>query len=93
MEKLLWWILAGKRGGMNRARIINKLADRPYNAHQLSEELDLDYKTIRHHIKILEKNNLVQPTGETYGKLYFLSPKLEENFDVFQKIWEKFDIK
>ena len=53
LEKLLWWLITGKRGGVNRARIIKKLKERPYNAHQLSKELDLDYKTIRHHIKIL----------------------------------------
>jgi DNA-binding transcriptional ArsR family regulator len=55
MEKLLWWLIAGKRGGINRARIIKALADRPYNMHQLSEELNLSYKTVRHHVKILEK--------------------------------------
>ena len=93
MEKLLWWLIAGKRGGKNRARIIKMIADRPYNTHQLSEELDLDYKTVRHHVKILEKNNLIKPTGDTYGKLYFLSPKMEENFELFENIWRKLDIK
>lgn len=93
MEKLLWWLIAGKRGGKNRARIIKMIADRPYNAHQLSEDLDLDYKTVRHHVKILEKNKLIQPTGDTYGKLYFLSPKMQENYEIFENIWRKLDIK
>ena len=60
MKKLMWWLIAGMKGGLNRAKIIKMLNDRPYNAHQLSEELNLDYKTIRHHIKVLEQNNLVQ---------------------------------
>ena len=89
MEKLLWWLIAGKRGGINRARIIKALADRPYNMHQLSEELNLSYKTVRHHVKILEKNNVIKPVGDTYGKLYFLSSEMEENYDVFEEIWEK----
>ena len=88
MEKLLWWLIAGKRGGKNRALILKKISERPYNAYQLSEGLDLDYKTVRHHIKILEKNKLIQPTGDNYGKLYFLSPKMEENYEVFKKIWK-----
>jgi hypothetical protein len=33
MERLLWWLIAGKRGGISRARIIKKLADRPYNTN------------------------------------------------------------
>lgn len=89
VEKLLWWLIAGKRGGINRAKIIKKLYERPYNRHQLAKELDLDYKTVRHHIKILEENNVIKPAGDTYSKLYFLSDKIKENFDIFQEIWDK----
>jgi hypothetical protein len=38
MKKLLWRIIAGMKGGINRARIIKTLNERPYNANQLSEE-------------------------------------------------------
>jgi len=93
MKKLLWWLIAGKIGGINRARIIKALSERPYNMHQLSEELNLDYKTVRHHVKILEKNKIVKPTGDKYGKLYFLSEDMERNYDIFEEIWEKIGIK
>jgi DNA-binding transcriptional ArsR family regulator len=93
VEKLLWWLIAGKRGGINRAKIIKKLNDRPYNANQLAKELDLDYKTIRHHIKVLEENNVIRPAGDTYSKLYFLTDKVNENYEVFQEIWNKLVIK
>ena len=89
MEKLLWWLITGKRGGINRARIIKELNDRPYNAHQLAKELNLDYKTVRHHIKILEENNIIISTGEKYGKIYFLSSDMEENYHIFNEIWEQ----
>lgn len=89
MEKLLWWLITGKRGGINRARIIKKLNDMPYNPHQLSKELNLDYKTIRHHIKILEENNIIKSTGDSYSNLYFLTETMEENYEIFQEIWEK----
>lgn len=89
MKKLLWWLIAGMKGGLNRAKIIKMLNDRPYNAHQLSDELNLDYKTIRHHIKVLEDNNIVKSGDEKYGKMYFLSPAIEENYDTFIEIWEQ----
>jgi predicted transcriptional regulator len=89
MKKLMWWLIAGMKGGLNRAKIIKMLNDRPYNAHQLSEELNLDYKTIRHHIKVLEQNNIVKSGGEKYGKMYFLSPTMEENYDTFLEIWKQ----
>jgi DNA-binding transcriptional ArsR family regulator len=66
MKKILWWLIAGTKGGVNRARIINVLEQRPYNAHKLAEKLELDYKTVRHHIKILEDNNVITSSGEKY---------------------------
>jgi DNA-binding transcriptional ArsR family regulator len=50
MEAVLWQVLAGTRGGPNRARLLRAVDDRPRNANQLAEALDLDYKTIEHHL-------------------------------------------
>lgn len=87
MKKILWWLIAGTKGGVNRAKIINTLYDRPYNANQLAEKLGLDYKTIRHHLKILNDNKVITSSGGKYGSMYFLSPQLEADFDVFEMIW------
>jgi DNA-binding transcriptional ArsR family regulator len=93
MRKLLWWLIAGSAGGPNRAKIIMALHQRPYNANQLSEVLNLNYKTIRHHIKVLEENNVItSPSKRKYGEMYFLTDKMEENFDTFQEIWEELKI-
>lgn len=90
MNKFLWGMLAGSKGGVNRARIIYGLKERPYNVNQLAEKLQLDYKTVRHHIEVLERNNMVTSTGKKYGALYFLSDKMEENYDSFKEIWKEF---
>ncbi|HEY0196024.1 MAG TPA: winged helix-turn-helix domain-containing protein [Methanobacterium sp.] len=90
MEDLLWWLIAGTRGGINRARIIKELQSRPYNANQLSKNLDLDYKTIRHHMSVLKKNNIIKCSGEgQYGTLYMLSDVMKDNYDNFRKIWKE----
>ena len=92
MKKVfLWWLIAGSKGGENRARIILELKKRPYNANKLAQKLSLDYKTIRHHIGVLKENNLVKSTGESYGALYFLSDEMENGFDTFMEIWEEFN--
>ena len=90
MRKLIWWVFAGTSGGPNRARIVRTLKERPYNAHQLAEKLDLNYKTVRHHLKILIDNDIITSTGKNkYGKLYFLSIKMEENYDILRDIWKE----
>lgn len=89
MRRSLWYLIASTRGGANRARIIKLLNDRPYNINQLAELLDVDYKTIKHHMDVLEDNDIVQAAGKKYGRLYFLSSKMEENYETFLVIWEE----
>ena len=93
IKRLLWWLIAGSEGGLNRGRIIDLLNKRPYNANQLSEKLNLDYTTIRHHLNVLTKNNLISDMGSKYGKMYFLSSVLEENYSQFNEIWAQIDKK
>ena len=88
-KRLLWYLFAGSKGGNNRIKIVGLLKERPYNINQLSEALGLDYKAIRHHIKVLEKNNLVAKMGEKYGVLYFISNYLEVNLEAFNEIKSK----
>ena len=89
VKKILWYLIAGSLGGINRARIIHILRERPYNANQLTEQLGLDYKTVRYHIDVLEKNGLVSSMGDNYAKMYTLSSLLEHNIAFFDKIWDK----
>ena len=90
LRQLLWFLIAGTRGGPNRARIIETLHARPYNANQLCSALELDYRTIRHHLQLLARNGLVtRPAGDTYAAPYFLSPYVEANYAIFEEIRQK----
>jgi len=90
-KRLLWFVFAGSRGGLNRLKIISKLKENPFNTNQLAKELGLDYKAIQHHISVLEKNNLITKEGEKYGVTYFLSTFLEVNMETFDEIAKKLD--
>jgi DNA-binding transcriptional ArsR family regulator len=93
VKYLLGWLIAGTRGGASRAKIIMTLKETPQNANQLANQLRMDYRTIRHHLKVLEKNKMITTAGEGYGTTYFLSPALEENYVLFEEIvnrmWKK----
>ena len=90
-KRLLWFIFAGSRGGLNRLRIISALMEKPSNTNQLAKELGLDYKAIQHHIRVLEKNNLISKEGEKYGITYFVSTFLEVNMETFNEIAKKLE--
>lgn len=90
-KRLLWFIFAGSRGGINRLKIISILKERPLNTNQLSKEMGLDYKAIQHHINVLEKNNLIIKEGEKYAVTYFISTFLEVNMETFDEIAKKLD--
>jgi predicted transcriptional regulator len=93
LKYLLGWLIAGTRGGLTRAKMIIALKEAPQNANQLANLLKMDYRTIRHHLRILEKNAVIVSAGEGYGTTYFLSPVMEENYALFEeivkKIWKK----
>lgn len=91
VRRLLWFVFAGSRGGLNRLRIISILKERPMNTNQLANELGLDYKAIQHHINVLEKNNLISKEGEKYGVTFFISTFLEVNMEAFNEIADKLD--
>ena len=94
VERALYWIIAGTMGGNNRARIIKELLKKPQNTNQLSKTLKLDFKTVQHHLKVLEKNKLVMyKGGGGFAKIYFLSQMLEDNINSFNKLLKEIEIK
>lgn len=90
-KRLMWFLFAGSRGGLNRLKIITTLKETPLNTNQLAKDLCLDYKAIQHHIKVLEKNNMITRMGEKYGITYFISVFLEANMETFEEIARKLD--
>lgn len=92
MERVLWYLIAGTRGGYNRARIIQLLAKRPSNAHQIAEELGLNYKTVTHHLDLLVKHELVvKALEDAYGSPYFLSKPMEHYMPRLEELLEEME--
>ena len=88
-ERLLWWLFAGSVGAGTRAHVLSAIKEQPRNAQQLSQHLRVDYTTVRHHLKVLERNRLIIAESETYGKVYFLSDAMESHWERLEAILEK----
>jgi DNA-binding transcriptional ArsR family regulator len=86
-RSLLWYLLAGTRGSPNRRRIVERLERMPHNAHQLSAELGLDYRTVRHHLSLLESAGLIsRPLGGVYGSPYEVTAHLMANLPALEEL-------
>lgn len=91
MEGALWYVLTGTRGGKNRVRLLRALDERPRNTNQLAEDLDLDYKTVRHHLDVLSKNDVVKESGDGYGAVYLPTERTRQHWDTVEQIIEQVD--
>ena len=91
MEAVLWYVLTGTRGGANRVRLLRAIDERPRNANKLAEDLDLDYKTVRHHLDVLMDNGIVRSSGDDYGAVYLPTDRARAHWDTVEEILEKVD--
>lgn len=89
MEAVLWYVLTGTRGGSNRARILRALDERPRNANQLAETLELDYKTVTHHLGVLQENDILKKSGDEYGAIYLPTDRARRHWDTIEEIIEE----
>lgn len=79
-------LILGRKGGKTTIKIIDKLLLRPYNMNQLANILNMDYNTIKYHMKKIHKHEYVLKGNEKYGNLYFPSPKLIKSLNEFEQI-------
>ena len=91
MEDVLWHLLASSRGGPSRVRILRALDERPRNANQLADAVDLDYTTVRHHLDRLVENNVVRSTENDYGAVYLVTDQARVHWETIEEIMDTVD--
>jgi DNA-binding transcriptional ArsR family regulator len=88
-ERLLWWLFVGSAGAKTRVQVLQAIKEEPRNALQLAQKLGLDYTTVRHHLKVLEKNGIVVTEGDKYGRIYFVSDSMEFHWKNLESILDR----
>jgi len=91
MGGVLWYLLASSRGASSRFRILRALDERPRNANQLAEELDLDYTTVRHRLDVMMENSVVRRTDDSYGAVSLLTDRVTANRETVEEILDAVD--
>ena len=90
-QKLLCYLIQGTRGGKTRALILKHLSDGSYNANQLATALNMDYKTIRHHLNVLIKNGIIGKGNNGHSDLYFISNNIDVTLNEIESLEYKED--
>ena len=93
MNELFTTVFTGMSGRYTRLRIICSITEIPMNTLELSKKLELDYKTIKHNIGVLERNNLIIRQGEGYGDMFFPSDLISTNLPTLYKVIRKVEDK
>ena len=91
MEGVLWYLFASSRGGRSRVRILKALDERPRNPNELATLLELDYSTVRHHLDVLQRNNVVTRSGDEYAAAYLVTERVRQHWDVVERILDTVD--
>ncbi len=90
-KRLMVYLFVGTRGGQNRAKIVDLISGEPSNPNKISEKLKLDYKTVQHHVKLLEENGVIVASAkDTYGAIYFFTPYFEKHYPTIRMMWAGF---
>lgn len=86
MRDTLWYCFQGSKGADTRRKIVEILRRRQVNANQLKVELDVDYSTIRHSIRVLEKGRIVKNDGNSYSKMFSLTDEFLANIHEYDAL-------
>lgn len=79
VKQLLWWLIAGSEGGLNRGRIIDSLQERPCNANQLADKLAAALGDKKKAVRIAKKARvLLQKETETRKKILAIDLSVSE---------------
>jgi len=84
-DRIIIWLLEGTKGAKTRQLLLSLLLQKPRNMRQLSLAAEMDYKSVQHHIELMEKNSIVSRAGE-YSPIYFVSDIVLAKKDFVSKL-------
>jgi response regulator RpfG family c-di-GMP phosphodiesterase len=86
-DRTIYYLIRTRKGGYNRARILQMLNSQPSNTHRIAHDLKLHYKTVLFHIGVLSRYKLISNDIEgAYGATYFLTPIMKRRYGIFLEI-------
>lgn len=86
-----WYLLAGTRGGENRARISRARREQPRNANQLADQLGLDYNAVTYQLDMLTDHDVLETCGDEFERVSLPSDRFERYDEAFDRITDRLE--
>lgn len=86
LKRVFFLSIAGTRGGPVRLAILEMLAKNGKNINQIANEMKLDYKTVQHHMRVLERSSFVSKKMVKNENVYTLSELIKSNAEVMKTL-------
>ena len=92
-KKDISYLILGSKGGSNRVKILKLLEERPFNINQMAKHLGLNYRTVQHHVDLLEKHSIVKKEEKNigYGEIFKLDLIDDIDREVLDDIIHRFE--
>lgn len=81
--------IAGTRGGPVRLDVLKIIAKEKMNISQISIKMGMDYKTIQHHMRVLDKSGFVKKEMSKNESIYSVSDLIRSNNEIMEIIRRK----
>ncbi|WP_295613618.1 winged helix-turn-helix domain-containing protein [uncultured Methanobrevibacter sp.] len=86
IKNALVFLLLQRKGGKTTAKVIEQLLIRPYNSNQMADALNVSYNTAAYHLRLMQKNKLIERKNSDYGTYYVATESLLKEKDSFEEI-------
>jgi predicted transcriptional regulator len=78
--------IAGTRGGPVRLAVLKVIDRERMNVNQIAIKMGMDYKTIQHHVRVLEKSGFVKKEAAKSENIYSVSDLIKSNTEIMKII-------
>lgn len=89
MNSSFQFILTGTKEGGTRLRVLKVLDERPQNAPQIAERLDVSQPTLDRHLTMLQENGLIEKRSAAPGAPYLITRRARANWDDVEELFER----
>ncbi len=89
MKRAFMFSIAGTRGGPVRLAVLKIIAKKKMNINQVSIRMNMDYKTIQHHMRVLDKSGFVKKEMSKNESIYSVSDLIMSNKEIMKIIRRK----